>query len=84
MPWRTRRLAAVPAEFISLIANAGMVITDSFHATIFSLIFHRPFCRSGMPAIESMSMIRALGFELSSTSVKTQNGLWKIRLNIVA
>lgn len=40
---RTRRLDAGPAEFISLIANAGMVITDSFHATIFSLIFHRPF-----------------------------------------
>lgn len=34
---------AGPAEFIGLIANAKLVCTDSFHATVFSLIFHTPF-----------------------------------------
>lgn len=33
---------AGPAEFISLIENAEHVVTDSFHAAIFSCIFQKP------------------------------------------
>lgn len=32
-----------PREFIGLIKNADMVITDSFHACVFSMIFQTPF-----------------------------------------
>lgn len=32
-----------PKEFIGLIANAHTVITDSYHGTIFSLLFHKRF-----------------------------------------
>ncbi|WP_022767907.1 polysaccharide pyruvyl transferase family protein [Butyrivibrio sp. NC2007] len=32
-----------PTEFLRLIKNAEYVITDSYHATIFSVIFHREF-----------------------------------------
>ena len=32
-----------PSDFLSLIKNADFVITDSFHATVFSLIFGRTF-----------------------------------------
>lgn len=32
-----------PAEFLWLISNSEMVCTDSFHASIFSIIFKRPF-----------------------------------------
>lgn len=33
-----------PAEFLSLVANASMIFTDSFHGTMFSLLFHvEPF-----------------------------------------
>jgi hypothetical protein len=32
-----------PEEFVRLIRNASFVITDSFHATVFSVLFHRPF-----------------------------------------
>ncbi|MEG1007619.1 MAG: polysaccharide pyruvyl transferase family protein [Bacteroides sp.] len=34
---------AGPQEFVNLIANAEYVITNSFHATAFSVIFNRPF-----------------------------------------
>lgn len=34
---------AGPAEFISLIENAAMVITDSFHGSVFSIIYHKKF-----------------------------------------
>lgn len=32
-----------PSEFIYLISHADMVITDSFHACVFSFIFNKPF-----------------------------------------
>ena len=35
--------SAGPQDFISLIANASLVITDSFHATAFSINLNRPF-----------------------------------------
>ena len=39
----TREFDVGPGEFISLISNAKFVITDSFHGTIFSLIFKKQF-----------------------------------------
>ncbi len=32
-----------PGEFIYLIANAKMILTDSFHGCVFSFIFNKPF-----------------------------------------
>lgn len=32
-----------PAEFVNLISNAEFVLTDSFHGTIFSLLYHKHF-----------------------------------------
>lgn len=34
---------AGPIEFVNLIANAQLVLSDSFHATAFSIIMHTPF-----------------------------------------
>lgn len=31
-----------PNEFVWMIKNATYVLADSFHATVFSIIFHRP------------------------------------------
>lgn len=49
---------AGPAEFISLIKNASLVVTDSFHATAFSINLKVPFlslCRFGKDDSESMN-----------------------------
>lgn len=32
-----------PAEFLMLIKNARLILTDSFHACVFSFVFNRPF-----------------------------------------
>lgn len=37
------RLDADPQDFLGLISNAEYVVTDSFHAVSFSLIYHRNF-----------------------------------------
>ena len=33
-----------PCEFLGLIQNASFVCTDSFHGTLFSVLYERPFC----------------------------------------
>ena len=33
-----------PQEFLWLIQNARYVVTDSFHAVVFSVLFHKQFC----------------------------------------
>lgn len=34
---------ASPSQFLSLIKNASMIVTSSFHGTIFSMIYEKPF-----------------------------------------
>ncbi len=41
-----RFFQSTPYEFLGLIKNAKYVITDSFHGTAFSIIFHKNFCAS--------------------------------------
>lgn len=38
-----RKLDAGPKEFLSLIKNAAFVVTNSFHGTVFSTIYERPY-----------------------------------------
>lgn len=35
--------ASDPAEFVYLIAHADLIYTDSFHGTVFSILYQRPF-----------------------------------------
>lgn len=53
-----------PAEFLGLIKNAEMIITDSFHACVFSMIFEKKFGvfeRNGRNEIGNMNS-RIYGF----------------------
>lgn len=40
---KDKSLPVGPAEFVWLISNARFVCTDSFHASVFSVLFHVPF-----------------------------------------
>lgn len=65
---------AGPLEFLSLIKNAHIVITDSFHATVFSSIFDRDFYvleRAEEPTMNTriLSLLEIL--EVSERFVKT-------------
>ena len=43
IPGAKRIMSASPEDFISLVSNAEMVFTDSFHATVFSCIYEKRF-----------------------------------------
>lgn len=38
-----KKIDVGPEEFLGLIKNASLVCTDSFHATVFSILFKKPF-----------------------------------------
>ncbi|MBR2794370.1 MAG: polysaccharide pyruvyl transferase family protein [Solobacterium sp.] len=40
---------AGPVEFLNLVLGAEIVLSDSFHALLFSLLFHRQFCAFRKP-----------------------------------
>lgn len=44
-PWKHpgRQVCGSPARYLELFANASLVVTNSFHGTVFSTIFRRPF-----------------------------------------
>ena len=50
-----------PDEFVGLISKAKMVLTDSFHATVFSIIYEKPFV-----AYDRQGSGRKMGSRLSS------------------
>lgn len=58
-----------PGEWVSLIRNARFVVTNSFHGTVFSLLFKKPFIVAGLtgdkaPAnARALNLLRAVGLE---------------------
>lgn len=72
---------ASPEMFVSLIKNADCVFTDSFHATVFSTIFHKEvfsFTRSDMvrsgSRIESLTGVLGTSNRYCNTAEKTNIG----------
>lgn len=58
IPGATNLFGIGPDQFVSLVAHADAVLTNSFHATVFSTKFHTPF--RAFVADESSSRIRDL------------------------
>ena len=56
--WCDRAIIPTPLELLSWFRNADMVITETFHGTIFSIITERQFAtigrESAMPKLTSM------------------------------
>ena len=60
-----------PGDFLRLVKNASGVLTNSFHATIFSILFHTPF--RAFATDESSSRIRDLLEDLNLGSCLATN-----------
>lgn len=59
-------LASSPIDFVQLIRDAEFVVSNSFHATAFSLIFHRDFCvvnRSEAINVRMFSLLEQYGLQ---------------------
>lgn len=64
-----------PLEFLGVIAKAKMVISNSFHATAFSIIFHVPFAvfnRKEAINVRMTDLTRCFGCEKSQINEKEE------------
>ncbi len=58
-----------PGEWVSLVKNARFVVTNSFHGTVFSLLFRKPFIVAGLTGerasanARAIHLLRAVGLE---------------------
>ena len=53
-----------PQDWIAIMRDAGFIVTDSFHATVFSIIFKKPFvtlCNRARGADRFVSLLKPLG-----------------------
>lgn len=55
-----KELPVGPSEFLYLLRNAEIILTDSFHATVFSIIFHKRFITFNRVGLNMNSRIESL------------------------
>lgn len=90
-----RELEAGPAQFLGLVRRAAYVITTSFHGTVFSILFRRPFCSVyetdirmdyllSMTGLERAHIPNAQAFSSDSFVRATQENLEQLRPAIEA
>lgn len=64
-----------PSEFLGLIDNASFVVTSSFHGTVFSILYHKPFysfVNSQKPNVRILNLLDHL--ELSNRVIDKSSG----------
>jgi len=49
-----------PGEWVSLVKNARFVVTNSFHGTVFALLFRKPFIVAGLTGEKASANARAI------------------------
>ena len=75
--------SAGPNEFLSLIANAKYVLTNTFHGTVFSIIFERKFMTQMILSNQSKNMrVSELLEKLGIEGRELENGIECIEENV--
>lgn len=66
-----------PSEFLNLIDHAAVVLTDSFHGTVFSILFHTPVCvfnRTGLNMSDRIdTLLKITGLEKCKEGMPMEN-----------
>ena len=69
-----KELPIGPSEFLYLIRNAEVILTDSFHATVFSILFHKKFITFNRSGLNMNSRIESLAELIGEKSRLTNCG----------
>lgn len=80
-----------PAEFIALLYNSEAVFTDSFHGTVFSILFHKPFIVFERPYEEGYgkmssrldTLLETFGMNERRVSCKEQLKMLKLKCDFL-
>lgn len=69
-----KELPVGPSEFLYLIRNSEEILTDSFHATVFSIIFRKKFVTFNRPGLNMNSRIESLAVLVGAKDRLTECG----------
>lgn len=69
-----KELPVGPSEFLYLLRNAEIILTDSFHATVFSIIFHKRFITFNRSGLNMNSRVESLAELVGLTNRINANG----------
>jgi len=69
-----KELPVGPSEFLYLLRNAEIILTDSFHATVFSIIFHKRFITFNRSGLNMNSRMESLAELVGLTNRINANG----------
>lgn len=67
--WCDHVVALTPFEFLGLLRNADYVVTDTFHGTIFSVLYNKQFGTFGSEKIKVSSLLSTLGLSCRELGV---------------
>jgi polysaccharide pyruvyl transferase WcaK-like protein len=59
--WCDKNLVYDPIDFVSYMKNADFVVTDTFHGTIFSILYEHPFADYGTKKKKIVDLLDAFG-----------------------
>lgn len=71
-----KELPVGPSEFLYLLRNSEIVLTDSFHATVFSIIFHKRFITFNRLGLNMNSRIESLAEMVGAKNRLMQCGMF--------
>ncbi len=83
-PWSDLKLPCGPFSFLDLIRNAEFIITDTFHGTIFSLIFKKNFIsiKKSLKVDDFLTRFSGLNYLIDQENIN-QDKLEKIYFNFL-
>ena len=76
-----------PGEWVSLVKNARFVVTNSFHGTVFALLFRKPFIVAGLTGervsanARAINLLRAVHLESRFTSTFSEQSVKTLMSN---
>lgn len=71
--WCDKQITATPFEFLSYIKNAECIITETFHGTIFSILYKKNFVSYANNKLKLKDLLERM--ELESRDVSIKNNL---------
>ena len=70
-----------PSDFVSLIRYSQMVITDSFHGSVFSLLYHKKLYLLERLGVEDMSSRLSTLWNLFNVKIEKIDGISLVNVN---
>ena len=79
--WCDKQIMATPFEFLSFIKNAEMIVTETFHGTIFSILYNKNFVSFANNKSKLCDLLERFNLESRDASKKNLISILKEKID---